>query len=200
MSSVIRHTWIEDALTAFRAHFKECDYEVPEKVRVSIGFGKGPAKHGKISLGQCFDKINSADGHYELFISPQVGAKGESEADKLNTINILETIAHEMVHATVGNECGHRGAFVVCAAAIGFTKPWKYTPAGEKILNVINQIIAKQGLFPTGAIIPNKPKQGKSLIKCQCDQCDFKAYITYKMMEEHGTPICPNDRDIMYCE
>ena len=198
MSSIVRHQWVESALSEFKIHFQECGYTVPDKVRISVGFSKGN-NHAK-SLGQCVDKSNSKDDHYELFISPIAGANGEAEIDKAQTVNILETIAHELVHATVGNEHGHQGAFIGCAGKVGFNRPWKYTPAGELMLKVIEGIIAKQGLFPAGAIILGKKKQGKSLIKCQCEGCDYKAYITRKMLEENGTPVCPNDFEAMYCD
>jgi hypothetical protein len=149
-------------------------------------------------LGQCFDKTTSTDDHYELFISPEVGKNGEELADKASTVNILETIAHELVHATVGNDHGHQGAFIGCAAAVGFIRPWRYTPAGEKMMGMIEQIVAKQGLFPAGAIKLLKKPQGKSLIKCECE-CGFKAYVTRKMMEEIGVPVCPVDFVVMEC-
>lgn len=198
MSSIIRHNWIEQSLLEFRAHFASCGYTVPDNVRVSVGFTKG-GHAGKKALGVCYSPIASADGFYELFIFPEVGARGEELIDKASTINILETVAHELVHATVGNEHGHRGNFIVCAAAVGFVKPWRYTPAGDKIMQIIEQIIGKQGLFPAGAIKLPK-KQGKSLVKCQCEGCDYVAYITAKQLEKHGTPVCPTDFEAMWCE
>ncbi len=50
MSSVVRHHWVETALAAFRVHFKECGYDVPEKVRVSVGFPK--TKHNNKCLNE----------------------------------------------------------------------------------------------------------------------------------------------------
>lgn len=195
-TSIIRHNWIETALGSFRGHFQECGYTVPTNVRVSVGFVKS-STHPK-ALGQCFDKKASKDGFFELFISPIVGATGEVETDTKSTVNILETIAHEMVHASVGIDQGHQGQFITCAAAVGFVRPWRYTPAGERMLTIINTIIGKQGLFPAGAITLPRKKQGKSLIKCYCE-CNYVAYITMKNLEEHGTPICPNDFVAMEC-
>lgn len=200
MSSVIRHQWVEAALAEFRGHFWQCGFTVPDNIRVSVGFTKSPA-HRK-TLGQCIDKGWSKDGHYELFISPEeITINGEQLIDKPLTINILETIAHELIHATVGNEHGHQGAFIGCAAAVGFNRPWRYTPAGEKMLKKIEEIIAKLGLFPAGTVMMMRKKtQGKSLIKCQCEGCDFTAYVTRKQLEANGTPICPNDFEAMLCE
>ena len=195
-TSIIRHNWVEQALSSFRSHFASCGYTIPDNVRVSIGFTKG-STHG--TLGQCINKANSQDDHWELFISPIVGVSGDPEKDRLSTINILETIAHEMIHATVGLGCGHRGDFAVCAAAVGFTRPWRYTPAGDKMLAVIEQIVRQQGLFPSGGIKLPK-KQGKSLVKCTCEGCGYVAYITAKNLENVGTPICPDDREAMMCD
>lgn len=200
-TSIIRHNWVEAAVVEFRRHFWTCGYQVPDNIRVSIGFTKAaPGKHKK-ALGQCVDRSMSKDDHFELFISPEVGSTGNLEVDKAATINILETIAHELCHATVGNQHGHQGAFIDCAAAVGFERPWRYTPAGEKMLSMINQILDNQGLFPAGAIvIPHKKTQGKALIKCQCEGCGYVAYVTRKNFEASGTPVCPNEFEAMGCE
>jgi hypothetical protein len=68
------------------------------------------------------------------------------------------------------------------------------------MLDRIETIIVQQGLFPTGAITLLKKPQGKSLVKCQCEGCDFVAYITAKQLERNGTPVCPNDFEAMWCD
>lgn len=196
-TSIIRHQWLESALSEFRTHFTQCGYTIPDNVRISIGLCRTHA--GRKALGQCFDKTNSKDNHYELFVSPEVGKNGEELVDQASTMNILETIAHELCHATVGNEHGHQGAFITIAQKVGFARPWRYTPSGDGMKLIINAIIAKQGLFPAGALMVRAKKQGKSLVKCNCE-CGFVAYITTKNLMEHGTPICPTDFIAMECE
>lgn len=185
-TSLVRHQWIESALEAFKAHFKTCGYEVPSNVRISVGLCTSHA--GRKASGQCFDKVASKDGYYELFVSPEVGKNGEETVDRAATENILETIAHELCHATVGNEHGHQGQFITIAQAVGFARPWRYTPSGEGMKAIINTIIAQLGLFPAGALTLTKKKQGKSLFKCYCE-CGYASYITAKMMMDNGTPI-----------
>jgi hypothetical protein len=57
------------------------------KWRVTCGWPKGVCG-GKHAIGQCWDRISSNDGTYEIFISPELDRPSE----------ILHTLAHEMIH------------------------------------------------------------------------------------------------------
>lgn len=188
--SIIRQEWVEQAAIMFKDHFAKCWWNVPDNVRLSIGFPVG-AKDGKRKLGQCFNKLHSTDDHWEIFISP----------DYTNSVEILETIAHEMVHATVGTECGHRGKFKDCATAIGFEAPMTATPAGPIMLAFINDIIAKIGEFPAGTMnMAMRKKQATNLLKCECPDCGYIARVTAKWISSVGEPICPVDMIAMECK
>lgn len=112
--SMIRQKYIEEAASMFKQHFKDNWWTVPNNVRLSIGVPVGN-RDGKKKLGICHGLEASQDGHYEIFINPEF-----TNAD--STVEILETIAHELVHATV-NVSGHRGKFKACALAFGFLPP-----------------------------------------------------------------------------
>jgi len=43
-------------------------------------------------------------------------------------IEVLETLAHELIHVASGPNVGHKGAFVKIAKSIGFKAPWTTTP------------------------------------------------------------------------
>jgi hypothetical protein len=45
-------------------------YEVPKKIRVSIGWPKRAASCG--AIGECWSAAASSDRHAEMFISPQL--------------------------------------------------------------------------------------------------------------------------------
>jgi hypothetical protein len=196
-SSAVRQKWLEDAMQEFRIIFFTKGYTVPEKVRISIGFPRG-MHGGKKAIGQCWSHKASSDGYYEIFASPELGNDGKPKPSA--TADMLETVAHEMVHATVGTECGHKGAFRICAMTVGFEGPMTHTPAGPGMKAHIAAIVAKLGEYPAGALnAAMRKKQGTRLIKCQCDECDYTARVTRKWIAEAGTPICPTDEVPLRC-
>ena len=187
--SIIRQEWIETAVKMFREHFSANWQTVPDNIRLSVGFPVG-AKDGKRILGQCFPMEFSKDQHWEIFISPNY----------VDSVEILETIAHEMVHATV-KEPGHRGKFKQCALAIGFEAPMTATPAGPKMLEFINKIIEAIGKFPAGDLnLMKRKKQATNLKKCECPDCGYIARVTMKWIKKVGEPICPVDEVQMICD
>jgi hypothetical protein len=103
--SLERQQWLELAVEALRARFAEAGYTIPEKIRVSIGWPKRAASCG--AVGECWSTKASSDRHAELFISPELteGAR------------ILDVLAHELDHATVGTEAGHGKLFLVARPA-----------------------------------------------------------------------------------
>jgi hypothetical protein len=177
--SMIRQNWIEQA---------------------SVGFPKG-MHGGKKAIGQCWSMKASSDGYFELFTSPELGHDGKPKPGNKGTRDQLETIAHELAHATVGTEAGHKGMFKLCAEAIGFIGPMTSTPAGPKMADCITRIIEKIGEFPAGALnVNDRKKQGTRLIKCECMECGYTVRTTKKWIEASGAPICPQDMDVMACD
>ncbi len=187
--SILRQEWVEHAAAVFKQHFAECYWTVPDNIRLSIGFPVG-SKDGKKKLGICHNEEWSADKHWEIFISP----------DYTDTKEILETIAHEMIHATV-KVPGHRGKFKECAIAVGFVAPFSYTPAGPKMLACIEAITAQIGEFPAGILsLAKRKKQATRLLKCECPDCGYLARVTAKWVDQVGAPICPVDEVQMVCD
>src|SRR3546814_19793819 len=68
---------------------------LPDRVRVAIGFTSAGAK-GK-AIGECWDNRLSADGHFEIFISPDL-----AHAPDAMPAQIAAILAHALVHAAVG--------------------------------------------------------------------------------------------------
>ncbi len=191
--SIIRQEWIEEAVKMFREHFKVNWWNVPDNIRVSIGYPVG-VKDGKRKLGQCIHSMFSGDSHSEVFLSP----------DYTDTNEILETIAHEMIHATVEiskeeweagkKPVGHKGKFAMCALAVGFKGPMTFTPSDEKMAAFIKVIVDKIGEFPAGRLnLTKRKKKATYLLKCECPDCGYVARVTAKWIDKAGTPICPVD-------
>jgi hypothetical protein len=74
--------------------FEDQGYSLP-RYRVAIGF-PSTGKRGK-RIGECWDGRASADGTFEVLIRP----------DQSDPIEVAAILAHELVHAAVGLECGH---------------------------------------------------------------------------------------------
>jgi hypothetical protein len=198
--SIIRQEWIEEAVEMFRKHFHVNWWTVPVNIRFSIGYPVG-VKDGKRKLGQCIHSMHSADSHAEIFLSP----------DYTHTQEILETIAHEMIHASVEitkeqfeagvKPVGHKGKFAACALAIGFKGPMTSTPSDDKMLAFIKVITDKIGEFPAGRLnLTKRKKKGTYLLKCECSKCGYVARVTAKWLDKAGEPICPTDQEPMVCQ
>ena len=181
-SSFERQRWLERVVIHLRQHFHECWWNVPDNIKVSVGIPKG--MHGsKKAIGQCWSDKASSDGFYEIFSSPELGKE----------VEVIATMAHELVHATVGIEAGHKGKFKQCAIAIGLAGKMTATVAGDGLIPVINKIISMVGPYPAGKLNINNRKKVKTyMIKCQCPECGYTVRTTAQWLAQ-GDPICPVD-------
>jgi hypothetical protein len=86
--------------------YEDQGYSLP-RFRIAIGF-PSTGKRGK-RIGECWDGRASANGTFEVLIRP----------DQSDPIEVAAILAHELVHAAVALECGHKGAFRKVATRIG---------------------------------------------------------------------------------
>jgi SprT-like family protein len=179
--SLERQQWLEHAVEALRSKFTEAGYSVPQKIRVSIGWPKRAASCG--AIGECWSASASSDQHHELFISPEL----------TESTRIMDVLAHEMTHATVGTDAGHKKAFKQCAITIGLQGPMRATTASPAFVNWAQELFKRIGLYPAG-FLTDTPKQGTRTIKCECSVCGYIARVTKKWLEAVGPPICPTDQ------
>lgn len=182
--SMERQEWIEKALKALRVHFDRFGYSVPENVRVTIGFPKG----GRTRIGECHYTENSADNHFEIFISPELG-----QGSKYANQPIIEVIAHEICHTIAGYKAGHKKPFKLVATAIGLEGKMTSTKPGPIMLKFISEFEAVNGPYPAGALTRSMIKKKKTyLIKCECPDCGYVVRTTQQWLDK-GDPICPID-------
>jgi hypothetical protein len=182
--SLRRQEWLEAAVEALRDRFAIAGYDVPQQVRVTIGWPKKAAVCGRV--GECWSTEASSDRYAEMFISPEL-TRGPY---------IVEVLAHELIHATVGTDAGHGPLFKRCALAIGLRGPMRSTSAGPELTAWIDAVIARIGIYPAGFIIDEK-KQSTRQQRCQCPTCGYLARVTRKWLESAGAPICPTDKVVM---
>ena len=178
-----REQWLTEAAqringAVFMPHGKEAvDF------RVSVGFppkGGKPNQRGKAVIGVCFNPALSAGNITEIFISPLLETAFEA----------IDTLGHEMVHAIVGTECGHKGPFKRLALAIGLNNgKMTEASAGPELTERLNAILAEMPPYPHSKLTPQSTsKQGTRLIKVICTECDNVArqaktpFLTYGLI------------------
>jgi hypothetical protein len=178
-----REEWLVAAVAKLADLFAEAGAELPT-VRVSVGW---PGGHGKKNavIGQCWAPAASADNVAQLFISPVLG----------DASRVLDVLAHELVHATVGTEAGHRGPFAKLAKAIGLEGKMTATIASDGLKARLDDIAAELGEYPHAAITPalaGVKKQGTRMLKVECAEgSGYIVRMTRKWLDEFGAPSCP---------
>lgn len=198
-TSAERHDWLEKATRICAGLIEAHGPSIPKDIRVSIGFPKG--SRGKHSIGQCWAGSASADGHAEIFLSPELGLStiDASEARKA-TIDVLGVLAHELVHATVGVAAGHKGPFKKLATAIGLEGKMTATVPSAAFAVWAEPALMLLGTFPMGKLSQSgKGKQSTRLLKCECPGCGYVARVTAKWISQAGAPICPIDGSTFEC-
>ena len=103
---------------------------------------------------------------------------------------MLDTLVHEMVHAIVGTECGHKGAFKHLARAVGLEGKLTATHAGDylaaTLVSINSTLAGRFGAYPHAPLKVNKRKKGSRLIKVTCDGCDNIARQSRTAYETFG--------------
>lgn len=163
--------------------FTQHDYKVPAKLRVSCGFPSKLAFSAKKQrIGECWTMNASQSGHYEMFISPVLS----------DPCRVLDVLAHEMVHAIVGLDCGHKGPFKKCAMTIGLTGKMTATIAGPELIKRLNALANQLGPYPHAEIISahnGQKKQGTRMLKVECPACGYVVRTTVQWIDR-GLPTC----------
>lgn len=176
-----REQWLEKAVKKLTPGFqKKCGVKVPQNIRVSVSYplGRSPRK----VLGQCFDKRMSTGGFIEIVITPTVD----------DAVEIMGTLAHEMVHAIVGIKCGHKKEFSQCARRFGFLAPWTTTPTPRPLKLEFKRLLSTMPPFPHKKVLldEKRKKQTTRMIKLHCEECGFICRASQTAIEISGFPTC----------
>jgi hypothetical protein len=186
-----REAYLHELMAAaMRPMFTEHGATIPGNIRIACGFPLG----GRRTIGQCFPAAHSADGFYEIFISPVLA----------DAMRVAGCLAHELIHPTVGLKEGHKGPFKQLALAIGLTGPMTATQEGEAFKRQLAPILESLGPYPHAELNPwkrvaeqpdaaNVPggfkPQGTRLLKVMC-ACGYTVRVTQKWLNV-GPPHCP---------
>jgi len=177
-----REEWLVGAAYELQPDFEDAEAPLPKKVRVTCGWpSHGGRATKKRVLGECWPANKSGDEHFEIFISPV-------ESDP---IEVLGTLVHELVHAAVGLDAGHKAPFRRVATALGLEGKMTATTTGTVLGERLHKIADGLGQYPHAAIDPTSHKvtQSTRMLKIQCPACGWMARTSKKWMEL-GLPTC----------
>lgn len=104
-----REDWLIAAAQGMAPWFDNLGKPLP-RVRIAIGFTSHGARGRRI--GECWSDRASGDGTHEILIKPTLDDAGE----------VAAILAHELAHAAVGVEHGHKKPFAKVAKAIGLER------------------------------------------------------------------------------
>lgn len=151
------------------------------KYRITCGFpSRGGLGKVKQVIGQCWNPSASEDSTTEIIMTI-------TESD---TMLIAATVAHEMIHAIVGTEAGHKKPFRDLAIEIGLEGKMTATVAGEKFKEAAEPILKALGDYPHAALNGNTlKKQSTRNLKAVCNQCGYVVRTSRKWLEQ-GAPLC----------
>jgi hypothetical protein len=173
-----REAWLRAAYAMLR---KDLLPEAPEHCAVTWGFpSRGATSRRRRTIGECWSRsgINGkVEGDHIILVSPTI-----SEPAK-----IVDTLLHEMVHASLPEGTGHRKGFSRLAARVGLVKPWTATTASPELKAKIEAMLAKLGPWPGGQIVA-KPREKSRQLKAVC-KCGRILRMSAKVAAE-GEVIC----------
>ncbi len=148
---VSRETWLLAAVEGRRPLFLAQGQGADRPVRVGCGFpsSRALAKTGK-HIGECWHHVCAADGASEIFISPLLN----------EPLRVLGVVAHELVHAYVGLEHGHKAPFKRVATGLGLEGKMTATTEGPRFIEATAALLAALGPYPQPAFEPGNHRGG----------------------------------------
>jgi hypothetical protein len=126
----------------------------------------------------------SEDSVNQIFISPALS----------DTVDLLNTLLNELVHAVDDCENKHGPVFKKMALKLGMKGPMRSAGAGPALRTKLEDIAASLGLYSHSKLnVPRKVIDWRPRPRAKCLRCKFtvpmhKAFIHYR------TPICPKDK------
>ena len=183
MKKITREEWLNQLTDEFlRALFTKNGYTIPTNIRLSCSLPSSRAFAKKKVVGQCWSPKASADKTHEIFCSP-------TEADSQE---VAGTLIHELVHATVGVEHGHRKPFRDCAVAVGLEGKMTQSTSSKELIEFLEPAILKLGAYPHAKLDYNSRKKQKTrnvLVSCQYG-CGFKTRAARSQLSHPNLQSC----------
>ena len=164
---------------------------VPSNLRVAWSNPRG----GNRVRGECVYPQSSADGTFEVWISPRI--------DDVETVLIV--LLHELIHATLhawAPGAGHGPRFWRLAKPLGFARPLTSatiadTADGRELRANVRRWSETLGDYPHAGVDlaahdARRQRQSTRMLKAECLTygCGFKVRLT-RTWAQRATPLCP---------
>jgi hypothetical protein len=147
-----REDWLHRAIDTISPMFEQVGFPLPEKLHVSVGFGgSGAGKYERFVEGVTWHTSVSSDAVNHIFISPSVD----------DTAHVLEVLIHELGHAALNNEDGHRGRFAEMMTRLGMSGPFTSATADIEMTAELMVIAHELGEYPHGKLTLPAPVSAK---------------------------------------
>tara|TARA_R110000851_G_scaffold129651_1_gene262730 strand:- start:13521 stop:14138 length:618 start_codon:yes stop_codon:yes gene_type:complete len=189
-----RETWLNTAAAILLDElFSKLDMPVPN-MRYSLTTPK-VSNTGQV-LGSCWNRAASSDGANEIFVTANLGEQ--------DSVKILSTLVHEIVHAFDDNQNGHKAPFIKLCKLVGLKggpagkvqESFTATVATDELAEHLQEIVDTIGVIPHAAMnieASGKKKQKNRNLKVKCNHCDFGFNTSQKnidLMNNHNCLAC----------
>lgn len=190
--NLTREQWLEESTGLILDEILHPIWEVRSdlQIKVSVGYAPNTKTSSKV-IGVCLSSGCSEAGYSEIFISPVIN----------DSLQVLSTLVHEVIHAIDDCKSGHRGDFCKLGRKAGLEGKITATYAGETLRTELISIIDLLGDIPHAKVdLSTRKKQQNRNIKVWCDgaggiKCGFKfntsrSQISY-VIGSVGEIACP---------
>lgn len=191
-----REDWLTAAVDELRPFFLSNGVSITDKVRVSCALPSNAKRTNFKSVGECFPNTNSADAHFEIFISPVLA----------DPVKVFETLVAMLCHTAKG-ALNHGKPYQRVADAMHLlpngtaSARYKSVTHGGAFVAAYQQIIDSLGAYVHAELSASVgKKQGTRMLKCVCPSCGYTVRLTAKWAFKHGNlnlPLCPNEGDVL---
>jgi len=178
-----RERWLTECVSVLRPMFREAGQPIPRKVRASCSWpSKSALAKRRKRIGEAWCSKQSADGSFEIFISPLLD----------DPIEVSAVLVHELVHCAVGVAEKHGKRFGALARAVGLEGKMTSTTASDELKAKLKTITKGIGKYPHAELKYSNapPKQSTRMKKLECPDCGYTVRTTQKWIEA-GLPVCP---------
>lgn len=184
-----REAWLEACAAlivkkhadVFQTHFADTGLEHLQHLKVSTGF---PSRGGLTKvIGECWAARGAEDEKsHHIFINPRL----------TDIVQVVATLAHEMVHAADDGEHKHKGPFLKACREMGLEGKATATVAGAAFAEWARELDTKLGTYPHVGLVPvmEIKKQSTRMLKLEADCCGYVVRTTQKWIDV-GVPSCP---------
>lgn len=181
-----REEWLKRAVRTLRPLLRKADIEMRPRWQVSMSLTSANG-----AIGQFWYESSSENGQVtNILISPTLS----------DPVEVLDTLLHEMIHASLPVRTGHGPKFQKACRLIGMTKGSpKSAGAGPELRAELERVAAFLGEFNHTALVPSKTKRRGTKWPVYCSTHDerYRVQISVRALEEYGPPICPITREEM---